>query len=255
MNTQSMTLLSILSTCSNHDEYLQHELKIQTILKMDSYLELASRESFSEDFIDLFAEDKLRTYDDEKLNTVIDVLPCIPECLENIIYSLKNGNCWKLASADCPNFLDKESIINLTEMLEESAGKNYCNIDPKDYMAIFEDSTIKSIRPYFDQLPHNCQDYESAIRMLFGLSKYCINENEIKALEEEYFSQEKFYAENIEAGEQAAFKLTLLKILIIMICCSIPYLYGLASGNLTSGVQRCIVVLVLVIGVVYYNKG
>mgnify|MGYP004501017919 CR=1 FL=1 len=255
MNTQSMTLLSILSTCSNNDQYLQHELKIQTILKMDSYLELANRESFNDMFINQFAEDKLRSYDDEKLNDIIDVLPYIPECLENIMYSLKNGNCWELTSANRPNFFDKQSIVNLIDMLEESDGKNYCNIDLKDYMVIFEDSTIKSIRPYFEQLPHNCQDYDAAIRQLLEPSKYCINENEIKALDEEYYSQESFYIKNIEAGEQADFKLTLLKILMIMICCSIPYLYGLASGNLTSEVQNCIALVVVAIGVVYYKKG
>lgn len=255
MNTQSMTLLSILSACSNNDQYLQHELKIQTILKMDSYLELANRESFRVFFIELFTEDKLRSYDDEKLNNIVDVLPYIPECLENIMYSLKNGNCWKLTSADRPSFLNKQAIINLTDMLEESAGKNYCNIDSKDYMAIFEDSTIKSIKPYFEQLPYNCQDYDTAIRLLLEPRKYCINENEIKLLDEEYYSQESFYVENIEAGKHVAFQFVLLKILIIMICCSIPYLYGLGSGNLTSEVLHYIIFLVLAIGVVYYKKG
>ena len=91
MNKQTVALLSVLSRCQPQDIEFARESKLQTILLSDDYLELAHRSAFSGIFQDLFTEEKLRSYDDAKLDAISSVIPHISECLEDIFFSLENG--------------------------------------------------------------------------------------------------------------------------------------------------------------------
>lgn len=68
MNNQSVSLLSILYRCNPQDETLSHESKLQSILHSSEYLEVSKRETFSRQFQELFAPDKLRSYSPKQLS-------------------------------------------------------------------------------------------------------------------------------------------------------------------------------------------
>jgi len=104
MNNQSVTLLSILYRCNPQDEDLSRESKLQTILHSAEYREVSKREVFAEQFHELFAAEKLRTYSPKQLANVTKVLPLIPTALEDIVYSLQNGAAPTLTRGDAPDF-------------------------------------------------------------------------------------------------------------------------------------------------------
>lgn len=255
MNTQSFQLISILLKCNQNDRQLNKEVRIQSILGMESYVELSHRAVFKNLFNDLFVENKLRTYDDAKLDKIIEALPCVPYCADNIIFSLKNGDCSQLTSKDIPNFFEKDSLVSLAKRLERSSGKNYCNIAPEEYLTIFDDDTIKSIEPYFDQLPYGCEDYCAAIDALLAPKKYCINENEILRLNDSFRELESSLLVNIEESEHRKFKLSMIKLLICMACIAMPSLYSLSSGNVSNSMSIFATVVMAALSAVYYFKG
>ena len=186
MNKQTVALLSVLSRCQPQDIEFARESKLQTILLSDDYLELAHRSAFSGIFQDLFTEEKLRSYDDAKLDAISSVIPHISECLEDIFFSLENGAAPSLTKVDVPDFTNKNSLTALQDKLSKASGKNYCNIAPEDFMDIFKEDTVKSIKDIFGSLPHNCSDYNDAISKLLEGKKFCIGENEIQEYENAY---------------------------------------------------------------------
>lgn len=255
MNNQSIQLLSILANCNPQDKQLNSELKIQSIIKSEDYLELANRSLFADIFNNLFNENKLRTYEEYELNKVIQVIPLIPECLDNIVFSLKSGDCSRLTSADKPDFLDVSSIIKLTRRFEQGGEKNYCNIAPEEYMEIFSDETIKSIRPYFDQLPYGCQDYNTAINELLSPKKYCIKESEINSLLQDLSTKTLEIQNSLEEAKMNNTRISMLKLLVCMICVALPTLYGTSTGNLSESMTTVSTTAAFILSCIYYFKG
>ena len=172
MNAQTVQLLRILSACRPDDEELARESRIGRIMQSEDYQALMHRQAFAGLMQDHFTEAKLRTYTAEQLDRVEKALPILSDCLDNLLFSLKNGDCPSLTSADRPDFTDPEALAALRDRLEEGTGKNYCNIPDKDFLHVFDDATVKSLQPYFLELPQPCEDYDAAIRSVLAGKRY-----------------------------------------------------------------------------------
>ena len=203
MNNQSLKLLSILAACDTGDTELAYESKIQKILHSVDYRELQHRSVFSAEFEKCFSENHLRKNDIKKQDSITEVLPVVSECLEDILYSMKNGDAPSLTSADKPEFTNIDSLEQLSDKLQKATGKNYSNISDNEFMVIFDDTTVKSIKDIFNDLPYDCNDYKSAIDALLIGKKYCISENEIKEYEVGFDSQVDKINQEIDAAKKA----------------------------------------------------
>lgn len=117
MNAQTVQLLSILSACRPDDEELARESRIGRIMQSEDYQALMHRQAFAGLMQDHFTEAKLRTYTAEQLDRVEKALPILSDCLDNLLFSLKNGDCPSLTSADRPDFTDPEPLAALRDRL------------------------------------------------------------------------------------------------------------------------------------------
>ena len=255
MNNQSVALLSILYRCNPQDEKLSHESKLQSILHSTEYLEVSKREAFAEKFHELFAPDKLRTYSSKQLSNVTKVLPLIPTALEDIVYSLQNGAAPTLTRADAPDFMDRDSLEKIIAKLHDSTGKNYCNIAPDDYMAIFDQDTIKDINEDFYELPANCSDYNSAIASLYAGKKYCISAQEVQEKEQEYMEKVEILQEEIQSAKKKKRARRFTKFAIGVIAMLIPSLIGGMTGLLSSDAVSMGTLIVFLVTLLFWIRG
>ena len=120
MNAQTVQLLSILSACRPDDEELARESRIGRIMQSEDYQALMHRQAFAGLMQDHFTEAKLRTYTAEQLDRVEKALPILSDCLDNLLFSLKNGDCPSLTSADRPDFTDPEPLAALRDRFHGS---------------------------------------------------------------------------------------------------------------------------------------
>lgn len=255
MNNQSVTLLSILSRCTPQDESLSHESKLQSILHSPDYLEVSKREIFSAQFQELFASSKLRTYSSRQLSNVIKVLPLIPTVLEDLVYSLQNGAAPSLTRGDMPDFTDRESLERIIDKLHNSTGKNYCNIAPDDFMAIFDKDTIKDINEDYYNLPANCKDYSAAIANLYNGKKYCISCQELQEKEQEYLEKVEHLEGEIRAAKKKKRARIFGKFAIGAIAMLIPSLFGGLTGLLSSGAVSMGTLIVFLVTLLFWIRG
>jgi hypothetical protein len=255
MNKQSIKLLSLLSEAQPDDRDLAIESKVGIVLQSASYEELKHRMEFQEEFQKLFTESKLRSYNNQQLDAVIETMPIIPNCLENIMYSLKNGDCSKLTSNDRPFFLNKNSIEGLSRRLKDCTGKNYCNIEPKNFMTIFDNSTVKSIREYFTALPCNCEDYEKSIARTLVGRNYCISAQEVWNYEDKYRQQVAPVMKHIQEEKIVQFKYRVVKAFVGVLLLLVPLLYGRYTGDISSSMTGYCTATMLVMNVIYWLKG
>ena len=255
MNNQSVTLLSILYRCNPEDEKLSHESKLQSILHSPEYLEVSKRKAFSVEFQELFAPDKLRTYSSRQLSNVTKVLPLIPTALEDIVYSLQNGAAPSLTKGDAPDFMEKDSLERIISKLHNSTGKNYCNISPDDYMAIFDKDTVKDINEDYYELPANCTDYGVAIANLYAGKKYCISAQEVQEKEQEYLEKVESLQEEIRLAKKKKRSRIFAKFAIGVIALLVPSLFGGMTGLLSSGAVSVGTLIVFLVTLLYWIRG
>lgn len=255
MNAQAIKLLNILAASHPEKADLAKEAKLQAIVNSKPYKKIQARQAFAQEFKRTFAIDKLRTYSLAELNKVQEVLPVLPACLENILYSLKNGGCPELTAADRPDFLDKQAVENLSKRLENSSGKNYCNIPAENFMVIFDDKTVKEPKDFFGKLPASTDDYEKAIDEVLSPQFYCISSEKLKSEQEEYESQIAVMEDTIQKGRTKQYLYRALKLVVGLSAISLPaYLSGL-NGNLTSGATTACTLLTAVGAIIYWIKG
>lgn len=255
MNLQSIKLLNILSACQPENESLAKISSINAIKSMEAYQELTRRKAFRDEFKEFLTEEKLQSLTGSQLKQLQEALPAIPDCLDNIIYSLKNGDGPKLTAADRPDFMSRASVEGLSERLEDSTGKNYTNIRPEEFMTIFADSTVKSIRDIFVQLPAHCKDYEAVLHDLFGNQKYCISEKEIKDLDAEFAGMVDQKERLIGTGKVLRFKHRLVKGIIGLFFILLPGLINDFVGCFDSTMSNAAFVLMIIAAIVYWKKG
>lgn len=255
MNNQSLKLLSILAACDTSDTELAYENKIQRILHSMDYIALQHRSVFSTEFEKCFSENHLRKYDSKKLDSITEVLPVVSECLEDILYSLKNGDAPSLTSADRPEFTDIDSLEQLSDKLQKATGKNYSNIFDSEFMMIFDDTTVKSIKDIFNDLPYDCNDYKSAIDALLVNKKYCISENEIKEYEAGFDTQVNRINEEIDAAKKARRLHRLKKPLIGIFCIFLPMILSVLTGAMSNDAEALSTVFIFILVVIYWIKG
>jgi hypothetical protein len=255
MNAKSIKLLDILSACQSEDEGLAKMSKVAVIEQMPAYQELAHRNNFREEFDKFLTKEKLTSFTAEQLNQIQMALPSIPDCIDNIMYSLKNGDGPQLTADDRPDFTDKASVDALSSRLEDSSGKNYTNIPLDEFMAIFDDATVKSIGNQFDVLPHPCADYGAALQKLFGNTRYCISEAELKSRDQEYAGKLDRFNRTIGEGKFIRFRHRVIKAVIGLLFIVAPAIVAGATGWLDSSMQTMVTVIMLIAVIVYWVKG
>lgn len=255
MNAQGIKLLDMLAASQPEQENLAKEARLQAIINSKLYKKIKARQAFRQEFNQKFALDKLRTYSVTELDQVHEVLPVLSECLENILYSLTNGDCPKLTSADRPDFLNRTAVEELTQRLAQSNGKNYCNISADNFLAIFDDTTIKNPKSCFGKLPYSTDDYEKAIDEALSPQLYCISSRYLKTMQEEYETQIRTLERSIQAARTKRNFYRAFKLIIGLTAISLPAYFGSLYGNLTSDVTTGCTVLVTVGALVYWIKG
>ena len=255
MNAQAIKLLNILAASQPEQDELAKEAKLQSIVNSKPYKKIQARRAFAQEFERTFAIDTLRTYSVAELNKVQEVLPILPNCLENILYSLQNGGCPELTAADKPDFLDKAAVEGLTRRLENSSGKNYCNIPAENFLAIFDEKTIKEPEEVFGKLPARTDDYENAIAEVLSPQLYCVSLEKLKAKQEEYESQIAALEDVIQKGKTKQNMYRALKLIVGFSAISLPAYLGSLSGNLTSGATTACTLMAAVGAIIYWIKG
>lgn len=255
MEEQSIKLLSILSSCSPDDLILSRATLMASITHSKDYITLKNRQSYHRVFEDVFALDKLNSYSVEQLKQLREALPSVGEFLQNLIYSLSNGDCPQLTEKDRPSFFDKGELDRLIERLEDGNGKNFCNIPADECMDVFNSSTIKNAGEIFLQLPEKCEDYSSAIKEMLNGKKYCISQHEIVSYEEEYKQLLSAISAKSEKTKRDLFKFKLAKTIICLIFMLIPWSYGRVTGNLShTSIALCTIGMLLT-SIVCWIKG
>ena len=139
--------------------------------------------------------------------------------------------------------------------MEEGTGKNYCNIPDKDFLHIFDDATVKSLQPYFLELPQPCEDYDAAIRAVLAGKRYCIRASEVKSLEEAYRGEADACLRQLGTKRTQRFKLRLGKALIGLFAVLLPPLAASLTGLLTSSATHGLMAFLFLCAIVFWRKG
>lgn len=234
---------------------LHHEQLIRNILLSEDYQVLACRDAFQPWFDELFSEEKIRQYSAPRLKEVAVLLPQISLCLDNIIFSLSNGAGPTLVPSDTPNFSDSNSMARLNKKLDQGTGKNYTNIDPDDFMKIFDEKTVKSAGEHFQQLPVDCKDYKAALTSLLGPRKFCISDQELQELEAEYSDEVAQAQAVLDAGKGKRGRRRVVKAFIGLGALLIPSLFAGATGLLSVGAISMCTLGELVLVVTFWLRG
>lgn len=234
---------------------LKKEQKIQSLMASNDYQTLAQREIFQDWFEDLFSEQKLRAYPDEKLDELFSVLPLVDTCLDAILFSLNNGAGSELTPNDMPIFDDRDDLICLIQRLSDSNGKNYCNIKPEEFIALFDEATVKTICEIFDELPADCKDFGSAIKEALPGKKYCISENEVKEYEKAYESEIAATKKEISAYRNTNGKRQVKKAVTGVICLFIPVLFASVTNLLSAGILPFCMAGEFALTALFWKKG
>lgn len=179
-------LLTLLNMCEPNSTVLEHEMLVEQIQVMPDYQELASVKSYGEVYNSYFLIDTIKSFENKKIKQIKEVIPTLINTLQNIVFSLKNGNAPLLTRKDRPDFYDKAKLNALNEKLDKGGSVNYTNIPPEKFMAIFEDSTIKDGKRIFDEMDEKVTDFEAAISKSIPDGLYCISKSQIDSLENEF---------------------------------------------------------------------
>ena len=255
MNEQASALLSLLSRCEPDDQEVAKANLVNEITHFPEYRELSHRKAFQEPFQQLFTLEKLKASSVPQLQKIKQVLPLIPDCLDNILYSLKNGECPQLTEKDKPDFTDQNSIQNLSVRLEKATGRNFTNISPMEFLCIFEPTTVKSAKEIFGSLPYQCEDYGLALQQCLSNRKYCISEKEIQQLEEGYRTQLSSLQKVIDASQFVGFKYKLFKGVISATFLLIPFWVSHFTGNLSGPMTMLATIIVGIGDFLFWKKG
>jgi len=255
MNKQSAVLLSILSRSLPNDQELARISNMQTILHSDAYLELSKRKIFDKLFREYYSEEKLTSYSDKELDSAAKALPYVPQMLEDLVFSLKNGAAPQLTAQDKPDFLDKKSVQALSEKLKDGNGKNYTNIDAEDFMDIFDGNTVKDIHNDYYDLPTDCGDYNVAIKALYPGKKYCISAEEVSNKEKEYNDKLETINQHIENGKKSRRNRVLARLAIALFCLLLPTVFAGLTGALSATSLAVCSVIEIILSIVFFIRG
>lgn len=234
---------------------LLQEKAIRSILLSEDYQTLACRDAFRPWFNELFSETQIRTYSAAQLKELAQLLPQVSLCLDNIIFSLRNGAGPELTENDKPNFADLASLERLNKKLDKGTGKNYTNIDADDFMAIFDQDTAKSIGDKFQELPVECTDYKAALDVLFSSQKFCISDQEIQELEAAYSTEISKAQAILDVGKGKRWKRRIVKAFVGLGVLFIPSLFAGATGLLSSGAMSACTLGELIFVVLFWLRG
>lgn len=255
MNREAAALISLLSECNPKDEELLRESRAQKILSSEEYAVLQHRKAFSNLCDTYLSREKLSQYSEDQLTGISETLPLIPDFLDNLLFSLRNGPAPTLTTDDAPDFFDKRKIEALSDKLGESTGKNYTNIGSDDFMAIFDPNTVKSIRADFEKLPYETADIGQDIENLLGSTKYCISENEINVLQEEYDKKVSELQGILASSQKAKRRRRYFKTFVGIGLIFIPSIFAVATGALSGAALGMCSLIQLVLVILYWIWG
>ena len=183
---QTADLLKLLHICAPLNEPLAKASYLEEIEMMDEYRELSRNKAFRQIFEQYYSSDKLSELGIGELRQVAALMPSLPTVLQDIVFSLKNGNAPAITAEDYPDFYNADSIGNLHRKLAQGGSPNYTNIEAERFMDIFLPETVKDGRTLFYQMPAEAKDFEQTLPQMLSGRPYCIAKRELDFLEEDY---------------------------------------------------------------------
>ena len=206
-------------------------------------------------FTELFAEGKLRGYTEKQLFAALKAVPLIPQTLENLAYSIRNGAAPSLTAADKPDFMSAESMNSLNTKTHAAGAKNYTNISTGDFMAIFSGDTVKTIGDSFNRLPADSKNVEVDVAQLMGDRKYCISSEEVANREREYQQRIASLNEVMEKSASSRRRHRFIKAELAIIAMFIPSFYAGATGSISPAVSGGCLAVQFLLAVIYMIFG
>ena len=230
--SKTYEMLLLMSLCLPEDAELKRYLLIAHITGSSEYVEFRSRTTFKSLFNDKFSLDVISACDGETLGRINQAIKLIPSVLSELVHSIKNGAGPYLTPADVPDFYNADQLSQLLNKLESnSSGANFSNIEPAEYMLLFDDKTLNSAETALMKLPYgDKRSLPELISKSFPGAKYCINKNEISSIMD---ALEKEAEENLEIMKsEKSIKLNRLFIkgALTLLMASVPYIMHLTGA-------------------------
>lgn len=256
MNSNSTALLTIIAKCNPTDKELQRESLIQNIMHTNEYVELSVRRAFAPYFESLFTEGKLRSYTDKELYAAKKAIPLIPDAIENIVFSIKNGVGPSLTAEDKPDFINADSLkAIIAKTTDSDNSKNYTNIEPNQFMDIFSGDTVKNANGVFGKLTMDCSDYGTELAKLLADKTYCISENEIVHKEQEYKAKLDGLNDEIQRSAARRKRRRFIKAEVGTIALFVPTIVAGLSGSISPAVVGGCTLAELILTIIFWIGG
>ncbi len=237
------------------DPEREREQRVEAVISSDAYQQLAAHMGFAAILDRYYSRGQLREYTDAQLDAVAAFLPRIALWLDKVVLSLHNEAGPALTAADIPDFADPSSVERQIQKLDAAAGISYTNIGPDACMAIFADSTHKSLGDRFQDLPVSCSDYTAALEAVFASEKFCISGREIGRLEAQYAADvARLRSERDQTGASPG-RRKLGKAPLCLVCLFAPTLFSGMTGALSSAAVRLATLVEWILVFLFWRKG
>ena len=254
--SKTSDLLALLSECQPSNEKIKHVALIENIKDMDEYKELACMKAYQEIYKNFFVPEKLEMMQGDKLVNVKSAIAVLPEVMQDLIFSIKNGNGNKLVKTDIPDFYSLESLKAFQDKISTSNGVNITNIEPENCMRIFEETTIKSSDEIFYNLPFNSQGSKEDIERILSNSYFCVDQNEINNLEQKYQDQMAELRNERKLIKKGWVNRLLIRIALWMLASLIPLTVNVMIGGTISGAALTYsTIIIFLLGIIFVIGG
>ena len=253
--SKTSDLLSLLSICAPNNDVLRHECLKEQIISLESYQELANMNTYKEVYDNYFTLDILDAMDNAKLLDVKNLMPTLIRTLQDVVFSLKNGEASKLMSQDAPDFYSIESLRCLQSKLMEGGCANYTNIQPENFMMIFSTDVVKSGLDAFNGFDENTTDFESELDKLYKNRYYCISKNEISEYEERYKSLVNSVRTERSNGFKQGLRRFIKKLTFVVLAFLILWFISSSTQLINSEMNGVASIMIAIISVVFLIGG
>lgn len=171
-------LYILLAACLPDNSNISRALQIEEITESKEYRQIFALGYGKEYFSNLFSKNSLSKLSSEVLTDIAESIKLIPEVVSALVMEIEYGDAWNLTSKDKPNFYSQASVLSLRKKIAKSqkADRNITNISKDDFMAIFDEKTIKDVRQVIsnftlEQLNNVREEVPKSLKNF----KYCIS--------------------------------------------------------------------------------
>ena len=234
--TRAYEVLLLTSLCVPDDVELKKQMHIAKIIESSEYLDLSRRVEFKSIYDGYFKKDMLSKFDVEKLISIEQAIKILPAVLTELIRSIQNGYGSQLTSTDKPDFYNADQLKALLKKLEAGlSGKNISNIDPTEFILLFDDSTLRSAEAVYMQLPLDADfNFTDVIFESFPDKKFCVSLDEMNSLKmrtDDIISKSKLSFDRLKSMKVSRL---FIKVAVILIFVAIPIImlmFGILPTN------------------------